>query len=285
MIGCKILSARPTYLRYSQSCMIAALIASQLFLVQDSIASDKEDHHGNPHLKKGITLFKVGSYKDAVGEFGMALSTDFDNSVLHYYLANTWVNLKQREAAIREFRIAYALTPKKDAGILSKQALAYMGADNYDDGVAKQPIEKPKMEEKVPTPEPVDPIFEKTLQMLKRQAEDLGLDRKVMSPEEQEWNRILDEQLKRSKNSLVESLLRADPEEVRLPADAMEGLLRVRRLSNERLKGSMSTMQRSGAIKDSAESLHTLLHEKDSRSAPRLVPHGTSLYIRNYKNP
>ncbi len=263
---------------------ITAIMAAQLLVTQAAIASDKTELHNNPHLKQGITLFKAGSYKDAIGEFGMALSTDFDNAILHYYLANTWVNLKQREAAIREFRIAYALTPKKDAGILSKQALAYMGADNYDDGTVKQPIlEKAKKEEKLP--DPVDPIFEKTLQMLKRQAEDLGLDRKVMSPEEQEWNRILDEQLKKGKNSLVDSLLRASPDEVRLPPDAMEGLFRVRRLTNEKMRGSMNTVQRSGAIKESAESLHTLLHERDSRSAPRLVPHGTSLYIRNYKSP
>ncbi len=80
-------------------------------------------------LKQGIADFNSGNYTDASGHFGAALSTDFNNSVLHYYLGNCYVHMKQREAAIREFRIAYALDPDKDVGKYAKQALAGLNAD------------------------------------------------------------------------------------------------------------------------------------------------------------
>lgn len=80
-------------------------------------------------LKQGIAEFNAGNYSDAAGHLGAALSTDFNNSVLHYYLGNCYVHMKQRDAAIREFRIAYALDPDKDVGKYAKQALAGLNAD------------------------------------------------------------------------------------------------------------------------------------------------------------
>ncbi len=80
-------------------------------------------------LKQGIAEFNAGNYSDASGHLGAALSTDFNNSVLHYYLGNCYVHMKQRDAAIREFRIAYALDPDKDVGRYAKQALAGLNAD------------------------------------------------------------------------------------------------------------------------------------------------------------
>ncbi len=84
----------------------------------------------NNFLKLGMTEFNAGNYSDASGHFGAALSTDFNSSVLHYYLGNCYVHMKQKEAAIREFRIAYALDPDKDVGKYAKQALAGLNADS-----------------------------------------------------------------------------------------------------------------------------------------------------------
>jgi tetratricopeptide (TPR) repeat protein len=83
----------------------------------------------NNFLKLGMAEFNAGNYSDASGHFGAALSTDFNSSVLHYYLGNCYVHMKQKEAAIREFRIAYALDPDKDVGKYAKQALVGLGAD------------------------------------------------------------------------------------------------------------------------------------------------------------
>jgi hypothetical protein len=80
-------------------------------------------------LKQGIDEFRTGKYQDAAGHLGAALSTDFNDPVLHYYLGSTYVRLNQRDGAVREFRIAFALNPDSEAGRLSKQALSMLGVD------------------------------------------------------------------------------------------------------------------------------------------------------------
>ncbi len=264
-----------------RSFLPTSLLASFLLLASSGVASSESSKtdHTNPNLLEGIELYKAGSYRESIGKFGMALNSEYDNAILHYYMANAFINLKQRETAIREFRIAYALAPRQSAGVLSKQALSYLGADNYMDGVAKVP-EKKKEEKKEP---PVDPIFERTLQMLRKQAEDAGLETRNMTPQEAEMNRMLDESIKKSKTAAVDAILKANPEDVHLPGEAIGHLLTVKRLNDEKMRRAGTAIRKSTNIKDSAESLQTLLGEKNSRTAPRLVPTGTNLYIRNYK--
>jgi len=264
----------------SKTVWIAALLVT--VTNQHAVAESSGDNHINPSLMQGIELYKAGSYRESISKFGMALNSEFDNAILHYYMANAFINLKQRETAIREFRIAYALAPRDKAGILSKQALSYLGADNYMDGVIKAP-EKKKPDDKVKEPA-VDPIFERTLQMLRKQAEDAGLESKMMTPAEAEANRILDENIKKSKTAAVDAILKANPEEIHVPGEAIDHLLRVKRLNDEKMRRSGHAIRKSTGIKDSADSLQTLLGEKNSRTAPRLVPTGTNLYIRNYKS-
>jgi tetratricopeptide (TPR) repeat protein len=93
----------------------------------------------NNFLKMGMAEFNAGNYSDASGHFGAALSTDFNSSVLHYYLGNCYVHMKQKEAAIREFRIAYALDPEKDVGKYAKQVLLGLGADAGGPGAVVTP--------------------------------------------------------------------------------------------------------------------------------------------------
>ncbi|MGH9549167.1 MAG: tetratricopeptide repeat protein, partial [Terriglobales bacterium] len=93
----------------------------------------------NAFLQQGIKEYNAGDYNNAAGHLGAALSTEFNNAILHYYLANTYVKLKQRDGAIREFRIAYALAPDQEVGKLSRTALTSMGAQ------APDPSEKDSM--------------------------------------------------------------------------------------------------------------------------------------------
>lgn len=244
-------------------------------------ASAANDHHLNPYLVQGVELYKAGNYRESITKFCMALNSEFENAVLHYYMANAMVNIKQRESAIREFRIAYALSPRGEVGILSRQALSFLGADNYEDGVSKVVAGKTKEKPKEP---PVDPVFSKTLQMLKKQADDAGLESKFMTPAEQEANRVLDENIKKSKAAAVDAILKANPDDIHIPAEAVEHLNRAKHLSSEKVRRAGHAYRKSGNIKDTADSLQTLLSEKDSKTAPRLVPHGTNLYIRNYKS-
>jgi hypothetical protein len=80
-------------------------------------------------LKQGIEEYQAGKYEDAAGHLGAALSTDFNDARLHYYLGNAYLHMKQRDGAIREFRIAFALEPEAQVGRYAKQALTMLGVD------------------------------------------------------------------------------------------------------------------------------------------------------------
>jgi hypothetical protein len=80
-------------------------------------------------VKQGIKEFNAGEYENAVGHLGAALSTDFNDARLHYYLGSSYVHLKQPESATREFRIAYALEPTTEVGKFAHKALVALGAE------------------------------------------------------------------------------------------------------------------------------------------------------------
>jgi len=83
----------------------------------------------SPFLKKGIEAYTAGDYNKAAGLLGAAQSAEFNNPILHYYLANTLARLNERDGAIREYRIAYALEPDGDVGRQCRLALSVYGAD------------------------------------------------------------------------------------------------------------------------------------------------------------
>ncbi len=71
--------------------------------------------------KKAMQEYAAGNYADSAGHLFETLSTKFNDPSIHYYLAHCYVHLKDRDSAIREFRIAHALAPMSDIG---KGALA-----------------------------------------------------------------------------------------------------------------------------------------------------------------
>lgn len=248
------------------------------------VTAPKTKHatHQNPHLKEGISLYKRGDYRGSMSEFALALNSEFSNATLHYYMANALIGMRQRESAIREFRIAYALAPREEPGMLSHLALSYMDADNYDDNVTKKP-EAPKVGAK---PEPkVDPVFEKSLELLKRQAADAAFDVKNLSPKDADMIRLHDENIAKSRNAIVDALLKANPDDLHLSGEALSHLNRTKQLVEERNRRMGNIGKKVSSVTDSAASLQTLMQEKNSKSAPRLDPRGTNLYIRNYKAP
>jgi hypothetical protein len=84
-------------------------------------------------MTKGVQDYKTGHYADAAKNLSAAVKSDFNDPILHYYLGSSYVRLQQKDAAIREFRIAFALQPDEEVGRLSKQALALLGVEMGSD--------------------------------------------------------------------------------------------------------------------------------------------------------
>lgn len=100
----------------------------------------------DPEMQQGMAQYRKHEYVDALTHLGSALSTEFNNANLHYHMANCLVHMRQKESAIREYRIAYALDPYGKIGNYSKMCLHLFGIDAA--GALPLPEAPPKIEKK-----------------------------------------------------------------------------------------------------------------------------------------
>jgi len=234
----------------------------------------------NESLDKGMAAYRAGNYSEAVDNLQAALSTDFNNAKLHYFLANAYVCLKQRDAGVREYRIAFALEPEREVGKLAKQALVNMGVDNEK---PKEPENK-EAEKKAPS----DPVLDKATASLQQQAEQAkALNRSTGDAIASDIARRSADQLDRNKQQMLQDLSyyrRGRLIQLPLPPEAMKQLESLQQVyANQKNGYQDSSAKRSDEIQKSADNLSGLLNDKAS-VGPKLIPAGTNLYIRNYKS-
>lgn len=231
-----------------------------------------------PALTQGIQEYNAGNYTEAISKFGTALAQDYNNAVLHYYLASCYAHIKLKDDAVREFRIAYALQPDAEVGKFAKQALVYLGAET--DGAPK----KPPVELKPP---PLPPSAEdKAAAMLRMQAEQLKASRSGLSQNmANDMARRSEDSLRRTTNDMLGGLpynRHGNPNH--LPPDAQRQLEILKSMfDTNRNNALQSGAKESQEIQKSAENLQNLLNDKAPTHSPHLDPYGTNLYIRKYK--
>lgn len=238
----------------------------------DSQSSSTPSPTANP-LKEGIKAFKAGDFRNAIGLLGSAQSTDFNNPVLHYYMANAFVRLGRREPCIREYRIAYALAPDQEVGQNSKRALMALGVASFEEGPPTGAVKKTEFE--LPKK---DPAFEKALEALGKQSRDaMSNDRGAMAVEN--WKKKMSTQIQ---DAIIKSLLATKKGTVMIPQDSLMLLDQLRDINNnDRYAKYYYSDTKTREVQKSAENLGVLL--KDTKGSYRLVPQGTNLYVRNYQ--
>jgi hypothetical protein len=96
------------------------MVVAQLPL---SVLADDSD------VGQALREYHSQKYLKAISHLGASLPTEFSNPTIHYYMANCMVYLRQRNDAIREYRIAYALDPTGTTGKYSKMCLNLFGID------------------------------------------------------------------------------------------------------------------------------------------------------------
>lgn len=247
------------------------------------LACNQQARAESPLLKQGIEEYNAGDYANAVGHFGQALSQEFGNPVMHYYMGNAYVHLKERDSAIREFRIAFALDPKSKVGELAKKALSYM---KVDDEASSKPPEKPKT---APLPKPpTDIVLERTTSSLQEQAD------RIKNQHTREGHQRAEDVartgqniVQRTRGEIDDNLTyyrRGRAYKLPMPSDASSLLDRLQKMYGSQQATQINEgLKKAEDIQNSAENLNALL--RDKRSSHKLVPAGTNLYIRNYQAP
>jgi tetratricopeptide (TPR) repeat protein len=213
-------------------------------------------HAANKFLLQGIQDYRNGDFNAAAGNLGAAMSTDFNNAMLHYYMGNCCVHLKQMESAVREFRIAYALDPTGQVGKFAKQALDYLDVDAQGQGLTKKAAPSsyvPKM----------DPAMERALAALDKQAQTNSPYGKPKAASQMPWW-----MQQKHGNDVPPELSRY-----------LDGL---RQQYEGNYGGYYRNSRPPSEVQKSAENLKKLLQETPKDGKHHLSPHGTNLYTRNY---
>ncbi|MBA3859740.1 MAG: hypothetical protein C0507_22765 [Cyanobacteria bacterium PR.3.49] len=210
----------------------------------------------NKFLLQGIQDYRNGDFSAAAGNLGAAMSTDFNNAMLHYYMGNCCVHLKQMESAVREFRIAYALDPTGQVGKFAKQALDYLDVDAQGHGLSKKAAPssfEPKM----------DPAMEKALATLDKQSQGNSPYAKHKAASQLPW------WMQQKHGNDVPPELSRYLDGLRQQYEGNQG-------------GYYRTQRPTSETQKSAENLKKLLQEAPKDGRHHLSPHGTNLYTRNY---
>jgi tetratricopeptide (TPR) repeat protein len=275
---------------YASKAFPAAFLLSFLtvFLLPSSVFSD------SPFLSQGISDYDKGDYSAAVGHFGEAASSDFNEPVLHYYMANAYVHLNQSESAIREFRIAYALAPQGEIGKLCKLGLAHYGMDSTGTLAAKGDLSK-LPDKNSPR---LDPAIEQALTLFRRKIEEAKISSSQQYQNQADAvNRraeLESEQIQRQTQQQIDDLqnnpaYRRSPTmrqavEQQMRDDAARRIDAINKHYDLQRSVSLGTGTRSTAkIDESASNLEQLMFEKSHPGVPKLSPMGTNLYVRNYE--
>ena len=81
-------------------------------------------------LTEGMTEYNAGDYANASGHLGAALNTEFNNPVLHYYMASCYVHLNQKEVMINHMDYALQnvanLVPINDELVIQVEKILFV---------------------------------------------------------------------------------------------------------------------------------------------------------------
>ena len=262
---------------------IVILIAS---LIAVGVAHEKA-FADNQFMTQGIQEYNAGDYENAAGHLGAALTTEFNNAKLHYYLASAYSHLKKHDDAVREFRIAYALQPDGEVGGYAKQALGALGADVRE---PKGSDAAPAAVAKAPPPPQSDPYLNHTMSALQQQAEqEKNLRTGVGQSTADNISKTGKDVVQRSQADALNnsphyySRRSGSPYPVTLSPDVKKQLDSMQQMYDQQKDRYLqSSQQEAQEIQKSSQNLQSLLND-NPKSGTKLVPAGTNLFIRNYQ--
>lgn len=238
-----------------------------------------------PEIKEGISAYNRAEYRAAVLSFNQSLNTEYNNPVVHYYLGNCFVHLNQPESAIREFRIAYALSPDTEVGKFSKDALKVFGVETDATGGSPIGLDQSK---KSSTPKP-NPALEQAINSLRNQTFFAKTNEtKTTEQTAKETARLNAEHLERTKSDIMsrEAITRRGKIiQKPLSQDSKKLLDDLKDRFDSQLNAQKKHgEQRVTEIQKTADNLESLLREQRDAKGPKLSPTGTNLYTRNYEH-
>ncbi|MGD9684953.1 MAG: hypothetical protein AB7W16_27620 [Candidatus Obscuribacterales bacterium] len=255
---------------------VFSIVAAVLFCAGFACSARAEEED---YLKSGIKLYNQGNYQEAIGHLGLARAKEFNNAVLHYYMANAFSQMGKKLDAVREFRIAYALDPESEVGKFSKQALQALGAEKEEEEAPPSP----PVRQGPPEKSVADQLRDKTLSSLRDQASDASsIHRELGREQAASTARSANDIISRKRSAMMADMLNSG-RRPGLTREAREYLSQLEGMFNKSRQGNIeSSNRRARSVEESSRNLQNLINESSGRGGHRLIPAGTNLYVRNY---
>lgn len=238
-------------------------------------------------LKKGMQLYNKKDYKGALPLLEQAKSEDPYNAELHYYLANTFMFLKNGEAAMKEYCECFELDPLGTFGQYSRKALNGFGKKFRGFGKAATDGKKHV------APDDSQSV-KQALKLIKGQScerdnlhknsAEAAAKTAVANGEER------DHRLTKAAQELADELasipkqtpaLQEEIHEIQQKA-VFEGQRARLNAQQEATMHMQAAALRSTQIENSASSLLSLISESPKPGRVKVKAAGTNLYVRNY---
>lgn len=239
-------------------------------------------------LRLGIESYNNKNYKQAVKLLGKAVIEDPYNAEMHYYLANSYVLLKDGKSAIKEYAVCFDLEPLSKFGQYSRKALLAFGRRFL--GFAVQAVDG-----KPPLAADDGRSIKQAVALIR--AETCERDRLNQDAGEEAAKvavAVGEQQDIRLNNAARQLIADLTPCDQNVPPALQEELHEIHQQAvfagrqarqdamQQATKHMTAAAQRSTSVESSAASLLALIDENPRPGHVKVMAAGTNLYVRNY---
>lgn len=240
-----------------------------------------------------MKAYGSGEYHRAAELFGLALKQNDDNPIGHYYLANTYVKIKEFEKALGEYKECYETTPDEKLAQYCLQAYNAIakktGEVHIDESVRVEKAESG-----------LAPPVRTTVSAMKDQATGARdhhkdqLNQLISHGKRQQEDEMI--KLKEEESRLAEGVPKFLPRmgsqvenpdwEQQVKAATADVRYRIAQLQKEHKRRQAELEQviktKEVALSSLVSDLKTQMDLKNGHSIHRLSPYGTNIYVRRY---
>jgi tetratricopeptide (TPR) repeat protein len=246
----------------------------------------------SPFLDQGIKDYTGGDYLSALEHLEAAETSDFDKPLLHYYLANTYLQLHEEPHAVREYKIAYALKPDGELSGMCKRALSHYKIDTANTLPLNQ-LSSSGGKPGITTSAAPDPIVQQALALLQKELDDAkksnAMQAQSLATNLGKNTEQRTQLVQKHTQDLIDLISPGHPmrfwHESDLNESANSTINALRRdYESQRRNYQYYGNAKTAGMQESAKNLTNLLMQKPGSDGTKLTPAGTNLYIRNYEH-
>jgi tetratricopeptide (TPR) repeat protein len=259
-------------------------IALSLAILSIVNISQPQMSESESYFQDGINAYNSGNFTIALRYLSAATSSEFNNPLLHYYLANTLLELHRPDEAMRQYNMSYTLDPDSSVANYCKLAMSsYSSVTKVKDRVNSSPSALLQSVSQIH--KQTESIKELSAQNSTQYADSTmgNANKQIDHTEHQTASDLgqVEENAAGNQDHRTANLSAREAQQI--SRDAANKIRALKRESQLEAKNSMEQgMKNSLNVEESASNLERLMTEPQRAGSVTVKKEGTNLYIRNY---